>query len=117
MDTDKMVSVCGHRVLLDVHFDSETIEDGALQGFQLESESQRKMSMAAAVTGRVVAIGPMAWHVFDKADPDWAPWCKVEDIVYFAKYAAKYITIKGKSYVIVNDEDIQAVILPEGEEV
>lgn len=116
MDTDNKVNVCGHRVLLDVHFDEPEVTEGALKGFKLESDSQRKMSMAAAVTGRVVGVGPMAWRVFEKDDPNWAPWCKVGDIVYFAKYAAKFIKIEGRDYVIVNDEDIQAVILPEGNE-
>lgn len=110
MSTDLGVEVCGHRVLLDVFFDSNKVESGALAGFQLESDEAHKKSKAAAVTGKVVGVGPMAWRVFEKDDPNWTPWCKLGDVVYFAKYAAKFITVKDKTYVLVNDEDIQAVL-------
>jgi co-chaperonin GroES (HSP10) len=104
------VNVCGHRVLLDVHFDSNEIEDGPLKGFKTESDEAHKRSRAAAVTGKVVGIGDMCWKAFDGDSPDWKPWCKIGDIVYFAKFGGKFIKIDEKDFIICNDEDIQAVI-------
>ena len=46
----------------------------------------------------------------DGDHPEWKPWCKIGDIVYFAKYGGKFITINEEDYIIVNDEDIQGVI-------
>ena len=104
------VTVCGHRVLLDVHFDSNEIEDGPLKGFKTESDEAHKRSKAGSITGEVVSIGDMCWKAFDGDHPDWKPWCKVGDIVYYAKYGGKFIKVNGHDYVIVNDEDIQGVI-------
>ena len=112
MDT---VEVCGHRVLLKPHFDHEEIQEGSLKGFQLDVGETFKREKAATVVGEVVSIGNMAWKAFDGDNPDWKPWCEVGDVVYFAKRAGKFIKIEEEDYLIVNDEDIQAVIL-EGED-
>jgi len=108
------VEVCGHRVLLKPAFDENEVQEGSLKGFKLESDESHRRSQAATVTGEVVAVGPTAWKAYDGDFPDWKPWCKVGDVIYFAKYAGKFITVKGAEYIIVNDADIQA-ILTEGE--
>jgi len=110
------VEMVGHRVLLKPHFDEDVIEDGALKGFKLDVGENWKREKAATVVGRVVSIGPMAWKAFDgyfkdgTPNPEWKPWCKIGDIVYFAKYGGKFITIEEEDYIIVNDEDVQGVI-------
>lgn len=104
------VEVVGHRVLLKPHFDEEVIEEGALKGFKLDIGDTFKREKAATVVGEVISIGSMAWKAFDGDNPDWKPWAKVGDIVYFAKYGGKFITIDEEDYIIVNDEDVQAVI-------
>jgi len=109
MGTDT-VEVVGHRVLLKPHFDEEVIEEGALKGFKLDIGDTFKREKAATVVGEVISIGSMAWKAFDGDNPDWKPWAKVGDIVYFAKYGGKFITIDEEDYIIVNDEDIQGVI-------
>ena len=100
------VEVAGHRVLLKPHFDHEETE----WGFQLDVGETFKREKAATVVGEVVSVGNMAWKAFDGDNPDWKPWAEVGDIVYFAKYGGKFITINEEDYIIVNDEDIQAVI-------
>ena len=109
------INVCGHRVLLDIDFDSNEIQDGPLAGFKMETDESYDRSKAATITGKVVAIGPTAWKAFDGQMDDWKPWCAVGDKVVFAKYGGKFITIKDKVYLIVNDEDIQAVLLEDEE--
>lgn len=105
------VQICGHRVLLRAADHEDEITEGALKGFKLDVGETHQREKAATVVGYVEAVGKMAWKAFDGADPDWEPWCKVGDKVYFAKFAGKFITIDDETYIIVNDEDIQAVIL------
>jgi co-chaperonin GroES (HSP10) len=100
------IEVCGHRVLLKPLF----VEEETEWGFKLDVGENFKREKAAAVMGTVIAIGPTAWKAFDGGDKDWKPWAKVGDKVHFAKYGGKFITIDKEEYVIVNDEDIQAVI-------
>lgn len=107
MDT---VEVVGHRVLLKPHFDHEEIQEGALEGFVMDVGETYKREKAGTVVGEVVSIGPMAWKAFDGDNPDWKPWAKVGDIVYFAKYGGKFITVNDEEYIIINDEDVQGVI-------
>ena len=110
------IQVCGHRVLLDSAFDSNEIQEGALKGFKVETDESFDRSKAATITGKVLAIGPMAWRIFEATDPNWKPWCRVGDTVIFAKYGGKFITVKDKTYILVNDEDIQAVLVEEDSE-
>lgn len=108
----KEVCAVGHRVILrlaDDVADSE-IKDGALKGFQMDVGDDFKRQKASSVIGEVVDIGPMAWRAFDGDSPEWKPWAKLGDIVYFAKYGGKFITIDEEEYVIINDEDLQVVI-------
>lgn len=100
------VVVCGHRVLIKPDFLHEETE----WGFKLDVGEDFKREKAAVVIGTVVKIGPTAWKAFDGSDPSWRPWAKVGDIVHFAKYGGKFITIGKEDYVIVNDEDVQCVI-------
>lgn len=106
------VEVVGHRVLLKPAFDSEETE----WGFQLDVGETFKREKAATVIGEVVSIGPMAWKAFDGDSPDWKPWAKVGDVVYFAKYAGKFIKIDDQDYIIINDEDIQGIRIEDEED-
>ena len=104
------VEVCGHRVLLKAEMVEDVITKGALKGFKLDVGEGHQREKASTVVGIVAEIGNMAWRAYDGDQPDWKPWAKVGDKVYFAKYAGKFITIEDENYIIVNDEDIQAVI-------
>lgn len=108
----KTIKAVGYRVLLKLADDvaEDEIKDGALAGFKLDVGDDHKRQKAGAVIGEVIEIGPLAW-----ADVlDGTPWCKVGDVVYFAKYAGKFIRIDDEDYLIINDKDVQAVI-SEGE--
>jgi len=109
MPIKESAQVAGHRVLLQPEFIEETTE----WGFKLDIGDTYKREKAATVVGKVISIGPMAWRAFDGQDPNWQPWCKVGDTVFFAKFAGKFITLNEETYVIVNDEDIQGVLIRE----
>lgn len=106
------VNVVGHRVLLKPVFPEKTTASGII----IATEGEHKRERAATDTGRVVSVGPTAWNAFDKYTPDgkrnpsWEPWCKVGDLVVFAKYGGKFLTVDDVDYVVVLDEDIQCVV-------
>lgn len=100
------VTVCGHRILLDPEYPEQFTESGLC----LATPETYKREQAATTEGRIVAIGPMAWKSFDSDHPDWKPWAKEGDKVIFAKYAGRFIKVKDKDYIIINDDDIHAII-------
>ena len=60
--------------------------------------------------GVLIAIGPTAWKGNDFGD---MPWAEVGDTIVFAKHAGKKVEDpqdKDTHYVVLNDEDICAVI-------
>jgi len=57
--------------------------------------------------GTLVAVGPIGWNEFD----DGKPWASIGDHVSYSKYAGRDMTgIDGKKYVLMNCEDILAVL-------
>lgn len=72
---------------------------------------ERKREQAAIDTGMVVDFGPTAFRDFGAENP-----LKVGDTVVYAKYGGK--TVKdpetGAEYVLLNDEDVIAIITEEG---
>jgi len=108
MTTKTVVEMVGHRVLLKPADDvaSEKTE----WGFELNVGDDFKRQKASTTIGEVVSIGPMAWKAFDGDRPEWKPWANIGDVVYFAKYGGKFITIDDEDYIIINDEDVQGVI-------
>jgi co-chaperonin GroES (HSP10) len=83
------------------------------------SEDEIRRSVASDDVGTVVALGPLCWQRQDlqgnKPPQDWEPWCKVGDKVIYGKHAGKLKQdpASGKWFMLVNDEDIQAVIEPD----
>ena len=61
----------------------------------------------------------MAWKAFDRADPHWKPWANVGDTVIYTKYGGKFVTDPDtkERYVVLNDEDVTAVIDPPQEDI
>ena len=49
---------------------------------------------AASTKGKVIYVGSMAWRAYDGNDPDWKPWAKVGDTIWFQKHVAKVIEDK-----------------------
>jgi len=97
----------GHRVI--VKLDSvETVSAG---GILLQGSIDERLEKAGIQLGIVVAYGDQAWKAFS-TDFTGKPWANVGDYIFFARYAGKILIdpIDGEDYMIMNDEDILAVI-------
>lgn len=84
--------VTGHYVAIRPDEIVDEIKEGALTGFQMAESfdsNKRARVEAASTTGVVVDIGPDA---FKTNDPDWKPWCKVGDRVWFVRHTAKTVS-------------------------
>ena len=75
-----------------------------------EASREVKLEQRALDRGTVLQIGLLAWE-------DWgdsAPWCAVGDKVLYARHAGKIIKEQegedAEEFVILNDEDIIAVL-------
>lgn len=104
-----MIIPCGHRVLVrqeryDEH--DEVFKSAKLAG--LEIVKDRDIRYQASVDkGTIVSIGKTAWKDFG------AEWAQVGDQVFFAKNAGKSVEDpedKETPYVVLNDEDIVAIV-------
>lgn len=72
--------------------------------------TNEKLERAAGVIGTIVKIGPSAWKDYKGGEP----WAKVGDRVIFSKYAGAAIEDGSEDgLVLLNDEDVQAIILSE----
>ncbi len=70
-------------------------------------QTTRDTEQQAATIGTIVAVGPSAWTDLD----DGYPWAAITDTVSYAKYAGVAMVGKdGLSYVLINDNDILAVL-------
>ena len=104
-----MISVPGHRVLVKPRDIKKTTESG----ISIEYGQNEDLERAATNIGVVEQVGPDAWKTMYISGYVGAPWAKVGDEVYFAKYAGKSITDEstGERFMVLNDEDITAVIV------
>ena len=65
----------------------------------MEKELQSEQS--AVDKGYVVSIGPTAFEEFGGD-----PWCKVGDLVVYARHAGKRIKEGDTEYLVLNDSDL-----------
>ncbi len=88
-------------------------------GFEIRrgmDENEIRRSIASEDVGTIVAIGPHAWMRSDLQGGlergQWEQWAKVGDKVIFGRNAGKLVreTSTGEWLMMINDEDIQAVI-------
>jgi len=66
-------------------------------------------------TGRILAIGPLAWSKPEMQDPITGAfefWANVGDTVLFGKYAGIKVESEGVRLVILNDDEVIAVVKP-----
>lgn len=62
----------------------------------------------AMTKATVVAIGSTCWQA---PVGDGTPWCKIGDVVYYAKYSGHVpVDETLKDYLLLNDEDILGVL-------
>lgn len=104
-----MITVPGHRVLVKPRDIVKKTESGII----LEYLDNEELERAATNIGTVVQVGADAWKTMYISGYIGEPWAKVGDEVYFAKWAGKWITDEssGERYLVLNDEDITAVIV------
>lgn len=92
-----------HRVLVKPD-DVETVSKGGIV-IAVDPKKER----VAVETGHVLAIGDTAFKDYQKSPVDFTP--VVGNRVYYAKYAGKIVKdTDDKEYLILNDEDIIAVV-------
>lgn len=90
-----------------------------------EGSEHAKMQKAGRDIGTILAIGPQAFLAHASALYDYArltevapskleAWCKVGDVVYYAKNAGRFLfdPMSGEELYIIHDEDVQAVLPP-----
>jgi co-chaperonin GroES (HSP10) len=93
-------SPCGWRILVDPEYSKMT--DWGLEIIQPD-----RTGIAATTKGKVVAMGDACFH----GDRFHGSWCKVGDVVLYARYGGVIIEDPDtkKKYVVLNDEDILGV--------
>lgn len=102
----------GHRIVVipDV---SETEKRANSFGLVI-AESEARAERASVDTGVVESIGPTAFLDFVEKFGG-APWCKVGDRIAFAKYGGKVIGEGKYKRIVLNDEDVVAILETEHE--
>ncbi len=105
-----MIHPLGHKVLVK----ADSVEKTTESGIVFMTADTQKQEQAACSLGTLVDHGDQAWRAFSK-DFTGNPWCKRGDRVYFSRYAGAKIDDPetGDVYVLMNDEDICAVITGE----
>lgn len=68
-------------------------------------ESNERQERSAIDKGIVLAIGDTAFK-----DYGGGPWCKVGDLVAYAKHSGKFINNGEEELLVLNDEDLVARI-------
>ncbi|MCI0562003.1 MAG: hypothetical protein MN733_26240 [Nitrososphaera sp.] len=100
------ISPAGHRILVW----PIPVERTTTSGIIIPDESAKREDMAQ-IKAEVVAIGTGAFKTMPGYESDTAPWCQVGDVVLIAKFAGLYYNSKdGRSYRVINDSDVVAVI-------
>lgn len=98
-----MIKPCGHRVLVK----PDTLETKTESGLILAYENYDR-EQASVQEGELVEVGPTAWKDFGGV-----AWASVGDRVTYSRYAGRFITDPDDpevKYVLLNDEDILAVL-------
>lgn len=106
-----MIKPCGHRLLIKLA-ELKEVDDvmgkAAKAGIILPDEHPDIIRQKMAVDkGTVLSIGDTAFK-----DYGGGPWCKVGDVIAFAKYSGKSITDleTNEKFLVINDEDVVAIL-------
>lgn len=106
-----MIIPVGHRVLVktenyDEHDEVYKSAKTNIPGFTIVQDKHVRYQ-ASVDEGTIVSCGKTAWKDFG------GPWADVGDTVLFAKHAGKPVVDpedKDTHYVLLNDEDIVAIV-------
>lgn len=107
-----MIKPLLHRVLIlpDTVFEDPVFKRAKEAGLAFAQGNEFQMEQNRMDTGVVLDIGATAFKAYMKeGDLSEVP-VKVGDRVSFAKYAGKAITEGDTKYIVLNDEDIVAVL-------
>lgn len=114
-----MLKMQGYRVLVKPDKVVKTYGDSGIILAQNE-----KMEKTGIQRGLVISTGPSAWKAFREVDEkgkehNGKPWAVPGDYVLFARSAGRFVfdpfeaeENEENEYVVMNDEDILAVIKP-----
>jgi co-chaperonin GroES (HSP10) len=107
----------GHRIMVR-HFRveerDEAFKKAAAAGIVFADHEDKKRREAGVDRGEVITVGPDAFRGFHLNSygnlDDFKPWCKPGDIIAFAKYSGMVVTEGEKQYLVINDEDVVAIL-------
>ena len=105
-----MIIPTGHRVLVkQTAYDEkdEVFKSAAKAGIVIQKDPNVRYQESVD-EGVIIDVGPTAWKDFGGE-----PWAKVGDTIVFAKHAGKKVvdpSDKDTHYVVLNDEDVVAII-------
>lgn len=94
----------GYRILCAVPQVDEKFEDSAL----VRPETQRVQEQFATVVLFVVKLGPDAYADTQKFPT--GPWCKEGDFIIARQYSGTRISIHGKEFRVLYDDQVEAVV-------
>ena len=105
-----MIIPTGHRVLVrqESYDETDDVFKSAVKAGIVIHKDPNTRYQESVDKGVIVDVGPTAWKDFGGE-----PWAKVGDSIVFAKHAGKKVedpSDKDSHYVVLNDEDIVAII-------
>jgi len=108
------INPVGHKILVEPDDVDDKLTHDFGDGKKFEIVSDKKIERTLEIFGTLVAAGDQAWKAFGK-DFSGEPWAKIGDRVMFSQHAGRYVTDPETEvqYLIMNDEDINAVITGE----
>jgi len=86
---------------------NETYRKMSELGFVIPDVTDVKREQQAVEIGTVLAIGDTAYT--GNFETETKP--KVGDVVYFAKYSGKEVLINKEKHLLLNDEDVVAIVI------
>jgi co-chaperonin GroES (HSP10) len=97
-----VVKALGYRLIVK----PDPIEETSPGGIIIAQD--KKLERAGQITGTIISIGSLCWTGIG----DGEPWAKIGDRIHFSRYAGRYIEdpSTGENNMIMNDEDVLAVI-------
>lgn len=108
------INPVGHRIIVKPDPIEEKLKRDFGDGKMFEIVSDKKIERSIEIHGTLVAVGDQAWKAFGK-DFTGEPWAHVGDRIMFSQHAGRFVTDPetGEDFLIMNDEDITAVITGE----
>lgn len=106
-----MIKVVGFRVLVK----PDPIEKVTKAGIVIVEDERAQE--ASQYTGTVIDVGAIAWEAFGPNNKG-QPWAQPGDRIIYSKYAGKKIKDPetDEQYVVINDDDVVAVVTGEKED-